>query len=317
VWRKWWRPWSVQCWTTLAVFVPLYFWADLRCLVFLTKVGSCGAADTFWFPWRWLLFPGFRLLLFISFFSQRTKSGWWKRGAFFPKFWIFYELAIAKITCKSEGLPFQILRFLFPLGLLISQVLKTEDFRKWWSRCHAEVDWMSRFSSFGESGSEVHPTDCNGLKWYSQAEARCGQCDSFCFWLGKFHSSNSLLYFLFTMWKQKEVAIRKKLEKLCKAKLYPQAAIYLGRRFQNAFDQLFNASMPYYEVNERIWLPGAGGSEEKMASLLTSIPLRRRERGSRVAKRKASSRIYSRAASIGYLSDPVNAIQEQAFEALW
>jgi len=61
---------------------------------------------------------------------------------------------------------------------------------------------------------------------------------------GKISFSIATLFSFLANVEAKEVAM-KKLEKYVKPKLIRRAAIYLGRAPKHAFDQLFNASMPY------------------------------------------------------------------------
>jgi len=133
------------------------------------------------------------------------------------------------------------------------------------------------------------------------------ECDSFCFWWGKFHSA-SLLYFFLQMWKQKEVAIEKAWKYV--SETLSAGSIYLGDA-PNAFDQLFNASMPYIEGDERSWLAKSPCRRRKWILAWVNSLTEEWERVPGLQKKKPLSRMYSSSRSLRYLQIPVNAIQEQ------
>jgi len=287
--------------TTLAVFVPLVFLSGISGALFFDQAVAVAAILSVSLAVAFILLPMLYYLLFSK--SKKVDDG--KEGPFFSKVLDIYEFGYRKITANRK-VAISIFAILIPLGLLISQVLKTEGLPEI-EKLDAtlEVDWNEPISAL-ENRERVIQLMQRLEGDYSQAEADVG-VRQFLLFDGENSIQQSLLYFLFTNVEAKEVAIEK-LEKYV-SETYPQAAFTLGDA-PNAFDQLFNASMPYYEVRWKDLTAKEPVSEEKMDPWLSQFPTEEWERGPGLQK-EASVVFTLRADRLATYQIPVNAIQEQ------
>jgi multidrug efflux pump subunit AcrB len=216
-----------------------------------------------------------------------------------------YEFGYRKITANRK-LAISVFAILIPLGLLIGQVLKTEGLPEI-EKLDAtlEVDWNEPISAL-ENRERVIQLMKTLEGDFAQAEADVG-VRQFLLFDGENSIQQSLLYFLFPTVEEKEAAIAK-LEKFVRT-TFPQAAFTLGDA-PNAFDQLFNSAMPYYEVRWKDLTAKEPVPEEKMDPWLSQFPTEEWERGPGLQK-EASVVFTLRADRLATYQIPVNTIQEQ------
>jgi multidrug efflux pump subunit AcrB len=192
------------------------------------------------------------------------------------------------------------------LGLLISQVLKTEGLPEI-EKLDAtlEVDWNEPISALENRDRVVRLMKVLEGD-YTQAEADVG-VRQFLLFDGENSIQQSLLYFLFSTVGEKESSVTELAAFLTEN--YPEAAFTLGDA-PNAFDQLFNSSMPYYEVRWKDLTAKEPVPDQKMDPWLSQFPISEWERGPGLQK-EASVVFTLRADRLATYQIPVNTIQEQ------
>lgn len=287
--------------TTLAVFVPLVFLSGISGALFFDQAVAVAAILSVSLAVAFILLP----MLYFVFFSRSKKVDDGKEGKFFGAVLGLYEFGYRKITA-NRGLSFTIFAILIPLGLMLSQVLQTEGLPEI-EKLDAtlDIDWNEPISSVENRDRVIQLMDFLETD-YAQAEADVG-VRQFLLFDGENSIQQSLLYFLFTTVEEKEVA----LEKL-KAFLntsYPAAAFTLGDA-PNAFDQLFNSSLPFYEVRWKDLTAKEPVEEMKMDPWLSQFPSKAWERGPGLQK-EASVVFTLKADRLATYQIPVSTIQDQ------
>ncbi|MEB2786748.1 efflux RND transporter permease subunit [Algoriphagus persicinus] len=287
--------------TTLAVFVPLVFLSGISGALFFDQAVAVTAILSVSLAVAFILLP----MLYFLMFSRSKKAYNDGEGAFFSKVLGLYEIGYRKITGNRKTAMLVFL-LLIPLGLAVSLVLKTTGLPEI-EKLDAtlDVDWSEPISA-AENKDRVLTLLKSLEGSYSQVEADVG-VKQFLLFDGENSIQQSLLYFLFSTVEEKESAI-KELEVNLK-KNYPEASFTLGDA-PNAFDQLFNSSMPFYEVRWKDLGAKEPVPETKMDPWLSQFPTQEWERGPGLQK-EASVVFTLRADKMATYQIPVDAVQNQ------
>ncbi len=287
--------------TTLAVFVPLVFLSGISGALFFDQAVAVTAILSVSLAVAFVLLP----MLYFLFFSKSKKIDDGQESVFFSKVLELYEFGYRKITANRK-LAMGIFAILIPLGLLISQFLSTEGLPEI-EKLDAtlEIDWNEPISALENRNRVIRLMQVLEGD-YVQAEADVG-VRQFLLFDGENSIQQSLLYFLFPTREEKEAAVAK-LEKHLNEN-FPDVAFTLGDA-PNAFDQLFNSSMPYYEVRWKDLTAKEPVAEEKMGPWLSQFPTEAWERGPGLQK-EASVVFTLRADRLATYQIPVNMIQDQ------
>lgn len=287
--------------TTLAVFVPLVFLSGISGALFFDQAVAVAAILSVSLAVAFILLP----MLYFLFFSRSKKVDDGKEGKFFSKVLGVYEFGYRTITA-NRGVSIAVFAILIPAGLLLSQVLKTEGLPEI-EKLDAtlDIDWNEPISSVENRDRVIGLMDYLQAD-YSQAEADVG-VRQFLLFDGENSIQQSLLYFLFTTVDEKDAALDKLKSFLTNS--YPLASFTLGDA-PNAFDQLFNSSLPFYEVRWKDLTAKEPVEEEKMDPWLSQFPSQEWERGPGLQK-EASVVFTLRADRLATYQIPVNTIQEQ------
>ncbi len=256
--------------TTLAVFVPLVFLSGISGALFFDQAVAVAAILSVSLAVAFILLP----MLYFLFFSRSKKSEDGRESRFFRGVLKLYDSGYERIMA-NRGVFLVIFAILIPLGLLISQILNTEGLPKI-EKLDAtlEIDWSEPISAF-ENKNRV--LELMGLlaDEYEQAEADIG-VRQFLLYGGDNSIQQSLLYFLFASTVTKDAAMGR-LDSYLKQN-YPAATFSLGDA-PNAFDQLFNSALPYYEVRWKDLESKEPVSEDQMGPWLSQLPTTEWERG--------------------------------------
>ncbi|WP_439488767.1 efflux RND transporter permease subunit [Algoriphagus sp.] len=287
--------------TTLAVFVPLVFLSGISGALFFDQAVAVTAILSVSLAVAFILLP----MLYFIMFSRSKKPYDEGEGLFFSKVLALYDFVYGKVT-SNRKLAMLGFMLLIPLGLGISLILDTTGLPEI-EKLDAtlDVDWSEPISAMENKNrvlALLKTLDGN----YTQAEADVG-VKQFLLFDGENSIQQSLLYFLFPSVEEKQAAINQ-LEDYLKQN-YPEASFTLGDA-PNAFDQLFNSSMPYYEVRWKDLEAKEPVPEEKMDPWLSQFPTREWERGPGLQK-EASVVFTLRADKMATYQIPVDAVQTQ------
>ncbi|MEB2776850.1 efflux RND transporter permease subunit [Algoriphagus sp. D3-2-R+10] len=287
--------------TTLAVFVPLVFLSGISGALFFDQAVAVTAILSVSLAVAFILLP----MLYFLMFSRSKKAYNDGEGAFFSKVLGLYEFGYRKIT-GNRKIAMLVFFLLIPLGLAVSLVLKTTGLPEI-EKLDAtlDVDWSEPISA-AENRDRVLTLLKSLEGSYSQVEADVG-VKQFLLFDGENSIQQSLLYFLFPTVEEKESAI-KELEAYLKNN-YPEASFTLGDA-PNAFDQLFNSSIPFYEVRWKDLEAKEPVPESKMDPWLSQFPTQEWERGPGLQK-EASVVFTLRADKMATYQIPVDAVQNQ------
>jgi len=287
--------------TTLAVFVPLVFLSGISGALFFDQAVAVTAILTVSLAVAFILLPMLYYLMFL-----RSKKAYDNgEGAFFSKVLDLYEIGYRTIT-ENRKMALLVFLLLIPLGLSISLLLDTTGLPEI-EKLDAtlDVDWSEPISAAENRDRVV--TLLKSLEGrYSQAEADVG-VKQFLLFDGENSIQQSLIYFLFSTVEEKESAIQE-LETNLK-KNYPEASFTLGDA-PNAFDQLFNSNMPFYEVRWKDLGAKEPIPETRMDPWLSQFPTQEWERGPGLQK-EASVVFTLRADKMATYQIPEDAVQEQ------
>ncbi|WP_035455972.1 efflux RND transporter permease subunit [Algoriphagus terrigena] len=224
--------------TTLAVFVPLVFLSGISGALFYDQAVAVAAILSVSLLVAFVLLPLLYWLIFRlgkrDSLKGEPKAFLWVSGIYERGFhWVFARKKIAMIGFF----------ILIPLGLSLSLLLKTEglpEIEK--PDATLEIDWNEPIPA-GQNRDRLLGL-IREIKDFTQAEADIG-VRQFLLFDGDNSIQKSLLYLLFPSEREKETQL-----KLLRNRLeadYPLATFVLGDA-PNAFDQLFNSNLPYYEV---------------------------------------------------------------------
>lgn len=286
--------------TTLAVFVPLVFLSGISGALFFDQAVAVAAILSVSLAVAFILLP----MLYFLFFSRSKKKEDQGESRFFSGVLRLYDTVYSRIM-GNRKVSFLVFVLLIPLGLLFSQVLKTEGLPEI-EKLDAtlEVDWSEPISA-EENRARVLRLMESMEGSFSQAEADVG-VRQFLLFGGENSIQQSLLYFLFPSTEEKEQALAK-LDDFLKQN-YPAAVFALGDA-PNAFDQLFNSTLPYYEVRWKDLESKEPVPEEQIGPWLSQFPTQSWERGPGLQK-EASVIFTLRADRLATYQIPVQTIQD-------
>ncbi|MDR7129383.1 multidrug efflux pump subunit AcrB [Algoriphagus sp. 4150] len=287
--------------TTLAVFVPLIFLSGISGALFFDQAVAVTAILSVSLAVAFILLP----MLYFLMFSRSKKAYDDGEGVFFSKVLGLYEFGYRKVI-RSRKVSMLVFLLLIPLMLAVSLMLKTTGLPEI-EKLDAtlDVDWSEPISA-AENRDRVVMLLKSMEGSYSQVEADVG-VKQFLLFDGENSIQQSLLYFLFPTVAEKESAIKELAATL--KKNYPEAAFNLGDA-PNAFDQLFNSTMPFYEVRWKDLGSKEPVPETKMDPWLSQFPVQEWERGPGLQK-EASVVFTLRADKMATYQIPVDAVQTQ------
>ena len=256
--------------TTLSVFVPLVFLSGISGALFFDQAVAVAAILSVSLAVAFILLP----MLYFLFFSKSKKAEDREEGKFFRGVLKVYEKGYETVfgNRKAALLFFVIL---IPLGLATSLILPSEGLPKIDKLDSTlDINWNEPISAI-ENKDRVVALMREMQGAYLQAESDIG-VRQFLLFDGENSIQQSLLYFLFSSESQKEEQVAKLKTYLDSN--YPNADYQIGDA-PNAFDQLFNSSLPYYEVRWKDLAAKEPVSEEKMGPWLSQFPTSEWERG--------------------------------------
>lgn len=287
--------------TTLAVFVPLVFLSGISGALFFDQAVAVTAILSVSLAVAFILLP----MLYLFLFGRSKKAMDKEEGPFFRGVLKVYESGYRRIT-KNRKLAFLFFAILIPLGLGISQMLETEGLPEI-EKLDAtlEVDWNEPISAIENRDRVLTMVkQLNGK--YEQVESDIG-VRQFLLFDGENSIQQAFLYFLFPDQESKSNQMES-LRTFLKEN-YPVATFTLGDA-PNAFDQLFNSSLPYYEVRWKDLASKKPVEETKMDPWLSQFPTENWERGPGL--QKESSVVFTlRADKLAIYQIPVSSVQDQ------
>ncbi len=256
--------------TTLAVFVPLVFLSGISGALFFDQAVAVAAILSVSLGVAFILLP----MLYFLFFSRSKKAEDGKESRFFSGVLSVYDGIYSKVMSRRTVF-LGVFVILIPLGLGLSQLLETKGLPEI-EKLDAtlEVDWTEPISAVENKNRVMQLIEALDGD-YDQAEADVG-VRQFLLFGGDNSIQQSLLYFLFPDTESKDQAIEK-LNAFLQQK-YPAAVFSLGDA-PNAFDQLFNSTLPYYEVRWKDLESKEPVEEEQMGPWLSQLPTEDWERG--------------------------------------
>lgn len=248
--------------TTLAVFVPLVFLSGISGALFYDQAVAVAAILSVSLLVAFVLLP---LLYWLIFRVGKRDS---RRGEprAFLKTLALYERSFEWIFSRRKA---ALIGFfiLIPLGLSLGLLLPTAglpEIEK--PDATLEIDWNEPISA--AQNRDRMKSLIGELQDYQQAEADIG-IRQFLLFDGDNSIQKSLLYLLFPSEKEKSeqlILLRSTLESK-----YPLATFVLGDA-PNAFDQLFNSNLPYFEVRWKDLVQKKPIPAEKMKPWLETFP---------------------------------------------
>lgn len=287
--------------TTLSVFVPLVFLSGISGALFFDQAVAVAAILSVSLAVAFILLP----LLYFLFFSRSKKTEEGGEGAFFRKVLKLYDRGYAAVF-GGRRIALAIFAILIPLGLGLSVLLDSEglpQIEKY--DATLEIDWNEPISASENRDRVIALMRSLGGR-YEKAEADVG-VRQFLLFDGENSIQQSLLYFLFSSTEAKEERL-KELESYL-SENYPNANFQLGDA-PNAFDQLFNSTLPYYEVRWKDLTSKEPIEERKMDPWLSQFPVSDWERGPGLQK-EASVVFTLRADRLATYGIAVDQVQEQ------
>jgi len=287
--------------TTLAVFVPLVFLSGISGALFFDQAVAVAAILTVSLAVAFILLP----MLYFLLFSRSKKAYNNREGKFFQRILNLYEFGYRKVS-GNRKVALLIFALLIPLGLGISMLLKTEGLPEIEKLdVTLDVDWNEPISAI-ENRNRVAKLIASLNGEYAQAEADVG-VKQFLLFDGENSIQQSLLYFLFNSTANKDLGIQK-IEVYLNEN-FPVAAFTLGDA-PNAFDQLFNSSMPFYEVRWKDLTAKEPVPEEKMDPWLSQFPTQNWKRGPGL-QQEASVVFTLQAEKLATYQIPIDKVQDQ------
>lgn len=287
--------------TTLAVFVPLVFLSGISGALFFDQAVAVAAILSVSLAVAFILLP----MLYFLFFSKTKKSYNKGESVFFRGITKVYEYGYERVSANRK-LAMLIFTLMIPLGLGVGLILKTEGLPEIEKLdVTLDVDWNEPISAL-ENKNRVRQliSSLNGT--YAQAEADVG-VKQFLLFDGENSIQQSLLYFLFNSTTNKETGLEKVETFLTNN--YPNASFTLGDA-PNAFDQLFNSTLPFYEVRWKGLAAKEPIPEEQMDPWLSQFPSSNWKRGPGLQK-EASVIFTLQADKLATYGVSVDKIQDQ------
>jgi multidrug efflux pump subunit AcrB len=256
--------------TTLSVFVPLVFLSGISGALFFDQAIAVTAILSVSLAVAFILLP----MLYFLFFSKSKKVDDSEEGKFFSAVLGLYEKGY-DLVFGNRKVALLFFMLLIPVGLAISLLLPSEGLPEIDKLdTTLEVNWNEPISAT-ENRDRVVALMRHMEGGYEQAESDIG-VKQFLLFDGENSIQQALLYFLFSSQDQKNEQVLK-LEDFIE-KNYPGAEFIIGDA-PNAFDQLFNSSLPFYEVRWKDLAAKEPVPEDKMGPWLSQFPTSDWERG--------------------------------------
>ncbi|HSF55560.1 MAG TPA: efflux RND transporter permease subunit, partial [Algoriphagus sp.] len=286
--------------TTLAVFVPLVFLSGISGALFYDQAVAVGAILSVSLLVAFVLLP---LLYWMIFRVGKRDSLKGEPKAFLRTLRIYergFDWVFARKKAALVGF-----MVLIPLGLSLGFLLKSEglpEIEK--PDATLEIDWNEPISVAQNRDRLIGLI--REVEGYSQAEADVG-VRQFLLFDGDNSLQRSLLYLLFPSENKKDEQLEILRSRLQKD--FPLATFTLGDA-PNAFDQLFNSNMPYYEVRWKDLNAKKPIEAQKMKPWLEDFPAENWEPGPGL--QEESSVVFSLLADkLSLYQIPVENVQEQ------
>lgn len=288
--------------TTLAVFVPLVFLSGISGALFKDQAISVAAILGVSLMVAFILLP---MLYHLFFKSTESKGVQGEDSKLF--LWVLkgYKRLYKRIFAVRK-LSFAIFLVLIPLGLALSQLLEVrglppiEKFD-----AVVQINWNE---PIGVEENKERVLKLLGVLEgnYAQAEADVG-VRQFLLFDGESSLQEASVYFLFETQElkaQKMGMLNQYLDSQ-----YPNAFFEITDA-PNAFDQLFNTNIPYYEVRWKDLVSKRPVPESKMDGLLEQFPVSEFSRGPGLQK-EASVVFRLDAGKLALYGIPANDLQEK------
>lgn len=257
--------------TTLAVFVPLVFLSGISGALFKDQAISVAAILGVSLMVAFILLP---MMYFLFFKSTENKGVQGEDSKFFLIVLKGYK-RLYRFIFRYRSVSFVFFLILIPLGLTLSQLLDVrglppiEKFD-----AVVQVNWNE---PIGVDENKERVLQILGIMEgnFSKAEADIG-VRQFILFDGESSLQEATIYFLFDTQELKAEKIGM-LENYLSAQ-YPNSFFEIADA-PNAFDQLFNTNIPYYEVRWKDLVSKKPVPEGKMDDLLGQFPVEEFSRG--------------------------------------
>lgn len=288
--------------TTLAVFIPLVFLSGISGALFYDQAVSVAAILFVSLMVAFIFLP---MLYYFFFRSKGNKIMDSENSKAFTFILKGYKKVFQKIFLRRK-LSLAIFLVLIPAGLSIGFLLDTQGLppiEKFDSV--VEIDWNEPIGALQNKDRVVNLMGSIQGK-YTKAESDIG-VRQFLLFDGESSIQQASLYFLFESQGEKEEQMRLLGDLI--GQNFPQATVGI-RDAPNAFDQLFNSNMPYYEVRWKDLATKKPVEETKMDRWLNEFPGDQWERGPALQK-EASVIFRLDAAKMALYGIDLSRIQDQ------
>ncbi|MDO9551952.1 efflux RND transporter permease subunit [Rhodonellum sp.] len=288
--------------TTLAVFIPLVFLSGISGALFYDQAVSVAAILFVSLMVAFIFLP---MLYYFFFRSKGDKIMDNENSKAFSGILKGYKALFRKVFLRRK-LSLAIFLILIPAGLSIGFFLDTQGLppiEKF--DVMVEIDWNEPIGALQNKDRIVSLMESIKGK-YSKAESDIG-VRQFLLFDGESSIQKASLYFLFESESEKEEQMRLLGDLI--AQNFPQAAVGIMDA-PNAFDQLFNSNMPYYEVRWKDLATKKPVEEAKMDQWLEEFPVDQWERGPALQK-EASVIFRLDAAKMALYGIDLSRIQDQ------
>ncbi|WP_200975690.1 efflux RND transporter permease subunit [Echinicola sp. 20G] len=256
--------------TTLAVFVPLVFLSGISGALFFDQAVSVAAILFVSLLVAFVLLP----LLYKLFFAKQEWSSNKEDSRFFKAILKLYKGAYQKLMAHRK-LSLALLFALIPLFLLVGLALPTAGLPPIDKKdAVLEVDWNEPIG-VEQNRDRIKNIMASLEGQYEQAEADIG-VRQFLLFDGENAVQQATVYMDFENMESKETQMEQ-LEGLL-TENYPMASIEI-KDAPNAFDQLFKASIPYYELRWKMLESKQPVEASTMGPWLEKLPLQDWKKG--------------------------------------
>lgn len=256
--------------TTLAVFIPLIFLSGISGALFYDQAVAVAAVLFVSLMVAFILLP----LLYRLFFAKRRANRDKDDSRFFLIVLKGYK-RLYQLFFKRRKTSLSVMFALIPVFLIIGLLLKTEGLppiEKF--DAVVEIDWNEPIGV--EQNRDRVLALLEALKGgYLQAEADVG-VRQFLLFDGENSLQQATLYVMFETQAEKDLQMNL-LGRLLKEN-YPNASVGIGDA-PNAFEQLFSADIPYYEVRWKELETKKPVEEARMDEWLLQLPVENWEKG--------------------------------------
>ncbi|MBD8489828.1 efflux RND transporter permease subunit [Echinicola sp. CAU 1574] len=256
--------------TTLAVFVPLVFLSGISGALFFDQAVSVAAILFVSLLVAFVLLP----LLYKLFFAKQEWNSKQEDSRFFKAILKLYKGAYQKLMTHRK-LSLALLFALVPLFLLVGLALPTAGLPPIDKKdAVLEVDWNEPIG-VEQNRDRIKNIMASLEGQYEQAEADIG-VRQFLLFDGENAVQQATVYMDFEDRESKESQMEQ-LEGLL-TENYPMASMEI-KDAPNAFDQLFNANIPYYELRWKMLESKQPVEASTMGTWLEKLPLQDWKKG--------------------------------------